>query len=298
MSSPRCYSRRLLNPFHGTLQVISIKNGDAESSDGIHWVLYVNHEDILSHTGMFEIRYGSWSLQGGLKLSIVRGTAKNSLIEQVGEQLVNALEAHAANVPFAQQDNYECWMLDNDGQALALIASEVDASDIQVVQSPMWHPGKSAYDSFRSEWGDAATLRQLINRRAGSRPASLWVNRCATGSDEAMCAPADMTFPPLQISENWASEEQRKLVQDYLHWQAPWLLQLDSLGDSIRQQYERHAWQRQLLCAQQFKLFSRVIDEKALKVVRVQARLMGADSNSRSVVEAFIDTGDKESYSP
>ena len=298
MPSPRCYSRRLLNPFHGTLQLVSIENGDAESSDGIHWVLYVNHEDILSHTGMFEIRYGSWSQQDGLKLSIVRGTAQNSLIEQVGEQLVNALEAHAANVPFAQQDRYECWMLDTDGQPLALVASEVEAAAIQVVQSPMWHPGKSAYDSFRSEWGDAAVLRQLINQRAGSRPVARWVDRRSTDRGADMYAPDGMTFPPLQISENWADDEQAKLVQDYLHWQAPWLLQLDSLDDNMRRQYESHAWKRQLLCAKQFHLFARLLDQQALKVVRVQARLMGADSNSESVIEAFIDTGDKESYSP
>ena len=66
MSQVRCFSQRLFRPFHGVMRTISIEHGDAETTDGVSWILYVNHEDIVSHTGMSEVRYGSWSHEDGL----------------------------------------------------------------------------------------------------------------------------------------------------------------------------------------------------------------------------------------
>jgi phosphoribosylaminoimidazole carboxylase (NCAIR synthetase) len=53
-----------------------------------------------------------------------------------------------------------------------------------------------------------------------------------------------------------------------------------------------------VLCAKQYHLFAKVLDEKQLKVVRVQARLMGYDGQGQKVIETFIHTGDKDLYSP
>lgn len=305
MSQIRCFGQRLLSPFHGVMQVIAIEHGEAETTDGINWILYVSHEDIVSHTGMSEIRYGSWSRHDGLKLSMVRGTESNNVIDSVGEKLVKAVEKNAASLPFPLNDCFECWLLSSDGSPLALIDS-VDSEDKKsVYESLAWHPGVAAFDEFQSEYGDAEKLKQQINKKAGDRSKTLWV--CRSKSDYGYCGDAKTEsgkimaageFPYRLLLENWDNEEDSGLVKDYLAWQAPWLLQLDTFNDETRQLLERQAWTRPLLCAKQYNLFARLLDETQLKVVRVQARLMGYDSRAHGVVETFIHTGDKDTYSP
>ena len=300
VTAAQCYSRRLLSPFHGSLQVVALQNGEAESSDGINWVLYVSHESIVSHTGMSEVRYGSWNRRDGLKLSMVRGAAANSVIEEVGEQLVVALERFANDVPFVPRDAYECWLLNAEGEPLALIDSAIDSAAIQKHDTPLWHPGSAAYQQFHSAAGDAARLRHIVNRRAGDKPVSIWVHRPAAGDargDDGAHISAD-AFPTALLSENWQRTEDETLVRDYLNWQAPWLLQLHSLSRRQRIVYEQQAWRRPLLCARQYRLFVDLQDEKGLRVARVQARLMGDDARGQALTEVFIQTGDKDSYSP
>lgn len=296
----RCFSKRLLSPFHGTLQVVAVDHGEAESSDGINWVLYVRHESIVSHTGMSEVRYGSWSRTGKLKLSIVRGTEINSVIDEVGEQLVSALEENAENVPFDPRDYYECWLMSQDDEPLALIDSVTDTNERQTHETPLWHPGAAAYVDLHSDYGDAARLRSIVNDRAGRRSRSIWVYRPEWGdayTDENELISADR-FPPFLLRDEWRNNEDASLVRDYLCWQAPWLLQLHALNKNMRIEYEKQAWKRPLLCAKQYRLFVDLQDEKGLTVVRVQARLMGDDAKGQELREAFIHTGDKESYSP
>jgi len=296
MSEVNCYSRRILNPFQGTVQVVAIENGDAETSDGLNWVLYVNHEEIVSHTGLFEVRYGSWNVKNGLTLSVIRGTEQNEIIETVGGKLIEALERNAEKIPFESQDFHECWLLTEDGQPLALMDSVVSESDKYVFESPSWYPAASAFNEFESEYGDASRLRQLVSQRAGKKPKSAWYYRPAEKSRDSVDSAE--VFPAMLLNPKWESYADEQLINDYLHWQAPWLLQLDSLSDEIREVFERSAWQRQILCAKQFALFPKVLDQRSLNSVRVQAQLMGSDANRQSVNEAFVDSGDKENYSP
>ncbi len=130
------------------MQVIAIEHGEAETTDGVNWVLYVIHEDIVSHTGMSEIRYGSWSQHDGLKLSMVRGTESNNVIDRVGEQLAAAVEKYAGSLPFPLNDNVECWLMSSDGLPLALIDSVASEEDKQVYESLNWHPGVTAFHDF------------------------------------------------------------------------------------------------------------------------------------------------------
>lgn len=287
------------------MQVIAIEHGEAESMDGINWVLYVNHEDIVSHTGMSEIRYGSWSDHQGLKLSMVRGTDTSDIIEQVGRQLVRAVMKHSAEVPFRLNDRFECWLLTTDHKPLALIDSTDTAAGKRAFTSPVWHPGTAAFDSFDSVHGDAKRLQQLINRRAGERAGTVWLERqktargyCGdgvTGTGEMVPA---CELPASMLLQQWDDASDAALLADYLAWQAPWLLQLDYLDDATRAGFEQLAWKRPVLCAQQYRLFAKVIDRQQLKVTRVKARLMGYDSKGQGLVETFIETGDKETYSP
>jgi hypothetical protein len=287
------------------MQVIAIEHGEAESIDGINWVLYVCHDDIVSHTGMSEIRYGSWSEHQGLKLSMVRGTDTSSIIEQVGKKLVDAVMKHSAEVPFSLNDRFECWMLSTDHKPLALIASTDTEAGRRAFASPKWHPGVAAFDSFGSEHGDAKRLEQLINQRAGDRAMTVWLERqqtaqgyCGAGVTEVGETIAATELPAGMLLQQWDDASDTALVRDYLAWQAPWLLQLNYFDDAARVRLEELAWKRPILCAQQYRLFAKVIDLQQLKVTRVKARLMGYDSKGQSLVETFIETGDKETYNP
>lgn len=304
MNQVHCFSQRLLSPFHGAMQVIAIEHGEAETTDGVNWVLYVSHEDIVSHTGMSEIRYGSWSQHDGLKLSMVRGTETNNVIDSVGEQLEKALIEHAAKIPFPLNDSFECWLMTNDGQPLALLDSVDSEEKKQVFESSSWHPGATAYTEFHSEYGDAGHLKRLINERTDRRSHTLWVRRNKSDygfSGDAITESGEVIpateMPRRLLLEYWENENEAALVQDYLAWQAPWLLQLDHYDDETRRTIESQAWKQPVLCAKQFNLFAKVLDETQLKVVRVQARLMGYDSHKQGVIETFIHTGDKETYS-
>ncbi|NNJ51252.1 MAG: hypothetical protein HKP22_12905 [Gammaproteobacteria bacterium] len=305
MSQVKRYAQRLLNPFHGVMQVIAIEHAEAESTDGINWILYVSHEDIVSHTGMSEIRYGSWNQQDGLQLSRVRGTETSNIIDMVGEKIAAAVEKYASTIPFPLNDRYECWLLTEDGEPLALLDT-VDSYDKQRSHDrTIWHPGTKAYEEFHSDFGDAGRLKQLINQRAGERSRTLWVERKKTDfgySGDAIkdkeVTIAAANIPQRLLLEDWQTVEDSRLVADYLAWLAPWLLQLNNYDDDKRQMIEQQAWKRPMLCAKQYHLFAKVLDEKQLKVTRVQARLMGYDGQGQKVIETFIHTGDKETYSP
>lgn len=305
MDSVQRYAQRLLNPFHGVMQVIAIEHAEAETTDGINWVLYVTHEDIVSHTGMSEVRYGSWNKQEGLKLSMVRGTETNNIIDIYGEQLAAAVIKYADTIPFELNDRYECWLLTDDGKPLALLNTVDRAIKKQSFDDSTWQPGVNDFEEFHSEFGDTETLKQLINKRAGDRSHTLWLKRKLTddGLSDYAIKENDETIPASQIPqrlllEKWDNRNDSNLVKDYLAWQAPWLLQLNIFNDATRREIEKQAWQRPVLCAKQYHLFAKVLDKKQLKVVRVQARLMGHDSHNQGIVETFIQTGDKDTYSP
>ena len=305
MSQVKRYAQRLLNPFHGVMQVIAIEHAEAESTDGINWILYVSHEDIVSHTGMSEIRYGSWNQQDGLQLSMVRGTETSNIIDSVGEKIAAAVEEYADTIPFPLNDRYECWLLSEDDELLALLDTVDSPDKKQSFDQTTWHPGAKAFEDFYCDSGDATRLKQLINQRAGDRSRTLWLERKKTEfgySGDAkkdngeVIAAADI--PQRLLQEDWPTTEDTRLVADYLAWLAPWLLQLDNYDDDTRRALEKQAWQRPMLCARQYHLFAKVLDRKQLKVVRVQARLMGYDGRGQRVIETFIHTGDKDIYSP
>ena len=301
----RCYAKRLLNPFQGVIQVIAIEHAEAETTDGINWVLYVFHEDIVSHTGMSEIRYGSWNRKEGLQLSMVRGTESNNFIDVLGERITDALIEHADTVPFTLNDCYECWLLSEDGQLLALLDTVDHEDKKRSFDGSTWQPCKSDTEAFISPFGDTDSLKKLIRTRAGSDLRTVWVRREIsefgyTGDavkDDGEIIPAS-EIPQRLLLESWINSDDSNLVKDYLAWQAPWLLQLDSYDNETRRTIETQAWKRPLLCARQFNLFTKVLDAKNLNAVRVQARLMGYDGHNHIVIEPFVNTGDKDNYNP
>ena len=166
-----CFARRLMAPFQGVLQVIRVGDGEAESTDGVHWVLYAAHPDIPAHSGL-EVRFGTWTADSGLRRAMVRGTAAGDLIERIGEPLIGALEAFARQTPFPLQDRREYWLLDaQTREPLVLIDSRLCDEPVPPAVQPRWLPGKAAADEFAG----LAELEDPIARRAGRRPMAEWL---------------------------------------------------------------------------------------------------------------------------
>jgi len=273
----KTYSRRLLSPFHGMLQVVEVPGGVAESADGLSWKLYVADEAIVSHTGLSEIQYGSWSLRDGRVRSRVRGTYRSGLIEETGERLIAALETWADQVPFTALDRQELWLLDADRRMpLALLETAMEPAARGPIDAPRWLPGSAAKTDFVSSYGDASTLVDLFSRTAGKRARAVWLERAPTGDgrlDSGAPIPAPC-FPELFLRTAWGAAEEAGLVRDFLAWQAPWLLQLPDLDRESRTWLERAAWRRPSVTSRVFRLYPDVLDPEGLQVARVKARLM------------------------
>ncbi|MCU7850933.1 MAG: hypothetical protein KZQ80_01835 [Candidatus Thiodiazotropha sp. (ex Monitilora ramsayi)] len=284
-----CYSRRLLSPFHGVQQVLSIPGGIAESLDGHDWKLYVADERIISHTGLSEVRYGDWNPQNGRQRSRIRGASSFELIETVGEQLIQALECHAQDVPFPAADRFECWLLDGENrQPLALLNSTLRDHSLSEVDTPAWHPGGASGRGFHSEAGETSDLAALIRQTAGKAPSACWFKREKSGCGidaDGMCIPAE-TFPPLLLQSAWSIPEHQRMVSDYLDWQAPWLLQLE-LDKALRKKLEKAAWKRPQETSRVYRLFPVVFDNKGLTVTRVKARILQETPSTKRISEPF-----------
>ncbi|MBT3046098.1 MAG: hypothetical protein AB2728_15460 [Candidatus Thiodiazotropha sp.] len=283
------YSRRLLSPFHGLQQVISVEGGIAESMDGWNWKLYVADESIVSHTGLSEIVYGSWNPYHGLSRSRIRGAMPSSIIEQMGDRLLQAVERHADSIPFASLDEFELWLLDEEsGKPLALLDSALADDTLGFHDNPTWHPGGQAGRGFCSESGNAEDLIRLIKRASGKPSAAVWIKRKrdGTGSDQYGAHYPSRMFPALLLRERWEDIKQQQLVSDFLKWQAPWLLQLP-LNPETRVQLEEAAWDRPFETSRVYRLFPEIIDEKGLTTTRVKARMMRHDAPAQQVKEPF-----------
>lgn len=282
-----CFARRIMAPFQGVLEVIRVGHGEAESTDGRHWVLYAAHPDILAHSGLSEVRFGTWSADCGLRRAMVRGTAAGGLVERIGEPLIGALEAFAAQVPFPLHDRLEFWLLDaHTHEPLVLVDSLLADDAAPPAQHPRWLPGRAARDEFAG----LAELEQMIAQRAGRRPLAKWFERdsdgTATGPRQTRY-PSEL-FPRFMLTTHWPHRRQRRLAEAFIEWWAPALLQLYHLSDLERARLERAATRRAPALARLHRLYPKTLDERLIKVARVQARMQASNETAAHYEEPFL----------
>jgi hypothetical protein len=277
-----CHCQRLLSPFRGIEATIECRSGVAESCDGQLWTLWVTDPALVSHTGLGEVRFGTWSQSGGGVRARVRGGTDSGLIERCGQELLENVIKNSTNLPFPASDLFEYWLLDGkEGMPLALIDSRptrpADWTNSTVPAT--FRAGARAHQSFISTHGDAATVESLIAEVAGPSPRCRWFRRDDQGNrvdDRGEHWPS-LLFPPLLLRETWPDERHRALVADLLAWQAPWLLQLDTINDERRRQLEQAAWHNPLQVERGHRLYPRILDQNGLTATRVKARLIGLD---------------------
>jgi hypothetical protein len=117
---------------------------------------------------------------------------------------------------------------------------------------------------------------------AGKSPKSQWYN-CEQ--------PANDFLPPLLLSQAWDDERESALVEAFIDWLSPWLLQINLLDVQLRNRLEQCAWQRPLEVERVHALFPEIIDRKGFKIARVKAQLMG-NSNQNKYHEPFTEKSD------
>jgi len=282
-----CFARRIMAPFQGVLQIIRVGAGEAESTDGVNWVLYAAHPDILAHSGLSEVRFGTWSAASGLRRAMVRGTAAGGLIERIGEPLIGALEAFADQAPFPLHDRLEYWLVDADTRApLVLIDSLLPDEPVPPAEPARWLPGQAA----RAEFAELEALEAMVTQRAGRRPQALWFERDAEGGgyDGARRRYPAGHFPRLLLTTDWPGADQRRLAQAFIDWWAPALLQLHHLDDAERAFLERSATRRATVLARLFRLYPKTLDEGLIRVARVQARMQRSGASAAHYEEPFL----------
>ena len=278
----RMYSKRLLSPFVGLVQVAEIARARALSLDGKRWAIqYSVGKDArirskrpvagpsLNYFMVATIEHGRLKRHPGhpfLEPEDVR-SAINCLFEAVT----------SARLPFAAADRYEYWLLDStDESPLALLHSCIDEEDMALApRRPVWVAMPAAQlDVWAPETVQDSyvppvnyRLQKLVEERAGVRPRAAWFERPAPATDD---------FPPCLIREDWESGERQQLCDLYIRRLAPRLLMMQGLPPPVRRRLERAARDHALEVEQFYPLYPEVIDKSLLTAARVEARLQRA----------------------
>ena len=298
-----CYAQRLLNPFRGVVNVIKYQSAEAVTMDGVHWDIYVANEALSAglkgKAQISDIRYGSWSEQEGLKRGPIYPSDDFKRMEMRGHIVYEYLRQHHRDVPFGFADAFELWLLDAARKPLALIHSALSAEEMTADVPRQWRAGFAAEEQFRSAAADetessAAALGSHVNRRVASWQ---WIARNESGGGMGMTgghgseqgerfAPKD--FPALFLAVDETDDRYSSLVKDYLNWQAPWLLLLDTLSEEERRAMELCARARAAEMAKQHRLYPAVVDPAQIKAALVEMVLREKQSSIKENANAGL----------
>lgn len=321
-STIQCYSQRLLNPFRGIMNFITYESAEAVTTDGVHWDIYVTDGELLEglegkNILTSEIRYGSWSKQAGLKRGPLYPSDDFKRLEELGATVYEHLLKVHDRVPFPFWDRYELWLLDQARQPLALLNSVVQEYEIDTDLPIAWRAGLACRKSFSpsvleeylsaNELLTAADyLTEYINQCAGEVPAAQWFRRNLDSSGLGLAGinlPAHYQgrriaaehFPELFIQTETHDLEHSQLIEEFLGWQAPWLLLLAHLDSNTRQRYELLARQHPLVVAEQYRLYPHIIEQNQINAARIEAKLRGnqpAEEEKIAAPSFYIELAD------
>jgi hypothetical protein len=299
MMSASCYSHRLLNPFRGVLNVITLDDAEAETIDGFHWTLYVsdlmdygqeNPDDCLTSNAI-DIKYGSWSQQTGFRPGPRLSVWDMEHIESAGARILAAVKKYNHCLPFPLRDQHELWLLDQYTQhPLALLNSACDPGRLPSSISLQWNAGMLCETTFQPRQcrnhstNYCTTISNLINDTVGNAASAQWFWRDESGNgighdginlrDDLWGRKLnDEAFPPLQLPAIWSDSANTLLINDFLSWQAPWLLLLQHLSDATRFSLEQVACQQASMIATHYALYPKIIDEDIMKAALIESRL-------------------------
>jgi hypothetical protein len=280
------YGVRRLGPYLGVIQVIDVGDACAYSTNGHSW-------RIRQQTASGSLRWGVTQISDG-SLDDVRIVNADNLVE--------ALKKLPA-VPFPIRDRFELWLLNNKTRKpLALLRTCYKALDMERVNDPHWRPflmtdtefvsptlAKVEKEKTRRGWPipHRDQLESQVNVASRPMPAAQWFERRRDGSgtgkqglrisEEEIGRTLEFEdFPELLISENWENDTKSGLVADYHDWYAASLLVHQNLSRTTRERLEQAACRRPQALLASYPLVPEIIDQEAIEVALVSARLMNA----------------------
>jgi len=280
------YGVRRLGPYLGVIQVIDVGDSVAYSADGRSW-------RIRQQTTSGRFRWGA-TLISDDDIDRVRLVNADSLVE--------ALE-NKPPVPFPARDRYELWLLNRKTLSpLALLKTRYRETDMEKVEDPHWRPfaltdtrfisptmEKVEAEQSRRGWKipHRDQLERQVNVQSRPMPVAQWIERQADGGGIGLSGlrvdeehvgrrfqPED--FPELLISEVWENETGKGLVEDYHNWNAALLLAHQNIARNTRQRLEKEAMKRPQDLLTVYPLIPEVLDEDAMQVALVSAKLIDA----------------------
>lgn len=280
------YGVRRLGPYLGIIQVIDVGDACAYSTNGHSW-------RIRQQTSSGRFRWGIAQISANNMDDICIVNADN---------LVLALR-NLPRVPFPVRDRFELWLLHhNTRKPLALLRTCYMQADMEDVTDPHWRSFLRTDTQFVSTTlarlsKDKAAhdvsiqhrdrLESQVNDASRPFPVAQWFERLEDGSgvghaglrlvsgDVGRTRVAD-DFPELLISEDWPDPLQAGLVADYHDWSATSLLAHQNLSRNTRVRLERAACRRPQALLSCYPLIPEIIDQEAIDVALVSARLMNA----------------------
>jgi hypothetical protein len=279
------YSRRLLQPYVGVIQVADMDRARALSVDGENWAIRYALADNaqmqdMPPSGDPRINYSPVATveQGRLKTHAVHTILDPGEVRSAIHQLYEALTT--VEVPFEAADHYEYWLLDDrDGSPLALLHSALEAREMQ---QPPPYPTWLAMPAVQLEIQEPERIQTQINymppinhrlqlqveERAGYKPHGAWFKRPDPAADD---------FPPCLVREDWDDEQQQQVCERYIHRLAPRLLMMQGLSPSVRHRLEQCACEYVFDVERFYPLYPEVVDNSRLNAARVEARLRRAN---------------------
>lgn len=280
----RMYSKRLLSPYVGVIQVAEWGRARALSLYGDNWVIrYALAENELTRN----TRLGD---DPNLKFLPVATIEKGRVKPYPVHPLLDPDDVRAAigelsetvtsaSVPFAAADCYEYWLLDSrDHSPLALLHSSVDAQDMgQPPPNPEWLampaaqlavPDPNPPEQIGYVPPVNYRFERLVEERAGAKPRAAWFERTDENADN---------FPPCLVREDWDEDEQRRVCGLYIHRLAPRLLMMAGLPQAVRHRLEQAACDYVFDVERFYPLYPEITDKSLLNAARVEARMRRAN---------------------
>ncbi len=284
---PECYSVRQLSPFIGNIQIVQADYCRALSSNGTHWQIQASCETHQQQWNIAEdeyvprryVLYGSWDKTAGFSSLPLDPMLDVPDLQYVQENIISTLEHSAADLPFPQQDGYECWLM-LDQQPLALIASATQPQMIPHIHINKWQA--VSQQDFSGNLLNEQLLAQIqqleeyINQLTDSHE---WFKRLADGTAQAVNNPQlqydQHLFPDLLVNPQLLDKNHREHLTRLIDWQSPRLLTLQNLDKAQRQQLEVLAQHHAVETYRRRLLFPHPLDKNILTKIQVELKIRG-----------------------
>ena len=311
MTEPVYYSKRLLNPFRGIVQILETENARAISYDGINWHIQIQSQILKTPWHELEIPanydryfvYGVWSKKRELVRVPIHPTLYQEHVEQSAHALIDTLIEHLDQIPFPQRDIYECWLLETkELKPVVLVNSSIDENLPEFPRSMHWYPCENNDNSFTTQafpfQQEKATLKNqardilynVVNKLTGSSSAAIWVKRDKSGQNSLIRQNQEsktltqghftkLEYPALGIKQIWETQDQQQLLDDYIQWLSPFLLTLSSLDQTMRAKLEIAAQQRPLVVERIHHLYPDIVDRTLINKILVEATMRRAQAS-------------------